>query len=61
MKAAGWNRTTSLQYRNVLGLAPRCASGVIEQAEATHLMSIARTTDPLSTQQVSDALNKVGG
>lgn len=36
-------------------------SGVIEQAEAAHLMSIARTADALTTQQVSDALNKAGG
>lgn len=36
-------------------------SGVIEQAEAGHLMSIARTADTLTTQQVSDALNKAGG
>ena len=36
-------------------------SGVIEQAEADNLMSIARTADPLAVQQVSDALNKAGG
>lgn len=35
--------------------------GVIEQAEAAALMSIARTADALTTQQVSDALNKAGG
>lgn len=36
-------------------------SGVIEQAEADNLMSIARTADALTVQQVSDALNKAGG
>jgi hypothetical protein len=35
-------------------------SGVIEQHEAGQLMSIARMHDALSTQQVSDALNKAG-
>lgn len=36
-------------------------SAVIEQSEAAALMSIASVSDPLTTQQVSDALNKAGG
>lgn len=35
--------------------------GVITQAEAGNLIGIARSADPLTTQQVSAALNKTGG